>query len=231
MSDYRMFFAALTLTLLAAMAGCSTVPKESVELSATVGRDLEEVHRAHRALAELHFDQIIGEVNAFVDETYRPAFIEQFAEEFRLADNIKKVLREEPAKLLPVMTGFVRIATERIENKRRALLGPIEAQRRAVLTSIDEAHRQIQSAQAIVTGHLASVRKVHDVQNEILAKAGLGDVRERVATKTSEVSDTVADMISKGKVLDAKVKNATEKITALDKAMDEAKDQLSADGK
>ena len=35
------------------LAGCAQVPQESIELSATIGRDLETVHAANRHLAQL----------------------------------------------------------------------------------------------------------------------------------------------------------------------------------
>jgi hypothetical protein len=227
MLAYRKFFIVVTVVFLAGIAGCSTVPKEAVELSNTVGRDIEEVHRSHRALAELYFDQMIDEVNSFVDKTYRPAFIAKFADEFKLDDKVKLIVREDPQKLMPVMTRFVTVATERIEKKRNELLTPIKAQRRDVLANIDMAYRQIQAAQAIVTGHLASVRKVHDVQNEMLAKVGLGDVRERIATKTSEVSKTVADFVNKGKKIDSGIDTAKGKIAKLDTAIAEVREKLS----
>jgi hypothetical protein len=227
MLAYRKFFIVVTVAFLAGIAGCSTVPKEAVELSNTVGRDIEEVHRSHRALAELYFDQMIDEVNSFVDKTYRPAFIAKFADEFKLDDKVKLIVREDPQKLMPVMTRFVTVATERIEKKRNELLTPIKAQRRDVLANIDMAYRQIQAAQAIVTGHLASVRKVHDVQNEMLAKVGLRDVRERIATKTSEVSKTVADFVNKGKKIDSGIDTAKGKIAKLDTAIAEVREKLS----
>jgi len=128
------------------------------------------------------------------------------------------------------MTRFVTIATERIEKKRKELLGPIEDQRREVLTNIDLAHRQIQSAQAILMGHLASVVKVHEVQNEMMAKVDLGDVRERIAVKTSKVSNAVKDIVSKGKEINSGIGAAKEKIAKFDEAIAEAKDKLSKMG-
>jgi len=93
MLEHRKFFVVFLLVLLVGSTGCSTVPKEAIELSNTVSRDLEEVHRSHHALAELHFDKIIAEVNLFVDETYRLAFITKFADEFKLNDKVERFYR------------------------------------------------------------------------------------------------------------------------------------------
>lgn len=203
-------------------AACDLVPKEAVELSNTVGRDLEEVQRAHIALAELHFGQIKERANTFIDEVYRPAFIAKLAEEARLADAVKNTLANNPEELLAGLTEFVQVGTERVERKRRELLGPIEQQEAAVISKINEAHRQIQAAQAIVTGHLASVRKVREVQNEILAGVGLKGLREEIAATTARVSGTVDDLVVKGKAVSGKVDNAEKIIREVDSRISEA---------
>ena len=227
-------FAAKPLFVVAIILGltaCDMVPKEAVELSNTVGRDLEEVHRAHRALAVLHFGRIEEDANSFIDETYRPAFIKKFAEEFRLNQQVTTILANDPEKLLPVLTRFVETATVRVEAKREQLLKPIQDQRGQVVEEIDAAHRQIQAAQAVVTGHLASVRKVREVQNEILAKVGLGEFRQKVATRTAEISNKVADFVEKGEAIEAKGEGFARKIGEIDGAIDKLKSEISALGK
>ena len=226
--------------LLLGTAACDTVPRESVELSNTVGRDLEEVHRAHRALAQLHFGKIEDDINRFIDDTYRPAFIARFAGEFRLNDQIERILRDDPAKLLPVLTRFVTVAVERIEKKRTELLAPLREQKNSVIEEIDSAHRQIQAAQAVVTGHLASVMKVREVQNEFLAKAGLGGVREKIAKTTATISDKVDGFVRTGEKIRAeadsiessvrdaaaRVKAIADKVSKIDEAMDKLKTEI-----
>jgi len=213
------------------LGACDVVPQEAVELSNTVGRDLEEVHRAHRALAELYFSRIEDDINNFIDTTYRPAFIKKFAEEFKLADNVNLILAQDPDKLLPVLTGFVERAVDRTEAKRRELLEPIQMQKQAVIEEIDTAHRQIQAAQAVVTGHLASVRKVREVQNELLAKVGLGDLRQKIADTTADISDKVADFVATGEKIDAGAGTAIAKVGEIDTAIEDLKTAILNVGK
>lgn len=217
---------ALLAILLAGVAACATVPDESVELSNTVGRDLEEVHRAHRALADLHFSRIEQDINRFIDETYRPAFIRNFAEEFKLDVKVTQVVDRDPDKLLPLLTRFVEVANSRIEAKRAELLDPIQTQKKLVISEIDAAHRQIQAAQAVVTGHLASVRKVREVQNEALAKSGLDDLTTKIATATADVSDRVAGFVEKGHQIETQADSAAVRIQELDAKIDEFRTAL-----
>lgn len=211
------------------LAGCQSVPSESVELANTVGRDLEEIHRSHLALAELHFNQQINRANEFIDETYRPAYIEEFAREFRLADQVELIIDRDAEKLLPVLTRFVKVANERVEAKRSTLVDPIRAQRDAVIVEINTAYRQVHAAQAVVTGHLASIRDVREVQNEMLAGIGLEGLPARIASTTTRVSEGVSTMIAKGEKLDRDSVDAVEKIRKLEESIEAFRKSLSDD--
>lgn len=217
--------AALALVLLSA---CAAVPGESVELANTVGRDLEEIHRAHVALVELHFDRAEAEVDRFIDGTYRPAFIAEFAREFRLAERVAEISAADPDKLQPVLARFVTVATDRVAAKRAELVGPIRAQRRQVLAEVEQAYRRIVSAHAIVTGHLASVRDVRELQGEALARAGLEGLPQRIADTTARVSRGVDDVVRRGREIDARIADVGERVRELDAAIDAARASISA---
>jgi uncharacterized lipoprotein YajG len=195
-------FAALAVLIL---AGCAQVPPEAVELSNTVGRDITEMRRAHLALVDLHFDKSKAAINRFVDETYAPAFIAEFAKEADLVEKVKLSIATVPDELLDGLTVFVRIAHDRIERKRGELLDPVLEQQRQVTEEVNAAYEQILTAQAIVSGHLASVRKVYEVQNQLIAKTGLTDLREKIGATTARVSDKVGDLVATGEKIDAKI--------------------------
>lgn len=217
--------APLALVLLAA---CAAVPRESVELANTVGRDLEAVHDAHLALVELHFDEAEAEVDRFIDETYRPAFIAEFARELRLPERVAAITAADPDKLQPMLARFVTIATERVEAKRAELVEPIRAQRRQVLAEVEQAYRRIVSAHAIVTGHLASVRDVQELQGEALARAGLEGLPQRIADTTARVSRGVDEVVRRGREVDARIADVGERVRELDAAIDAARASISA---
>src|SRR5467141_1402299 len=120
------------LTVAAAILdACATTPRQTVELSATVGRDLAAVHVAHIALARRYFDRMESDVNAFVDEAYRPYSIDKNMKDFGLIDKII----HPPVSLdaLDIMALFLDRITRDIEGYRADLLRPIRAQREKVL--------------------------------------------------------------------------------------------------
>ena len=78
-----------TIGRIAAVAGllivsaCAQVPKESVELSTTVGRDLLALQDAHRQTALELFQRMLVDVDRFVDDTYAPYQIQKTLEQDR----------------------------------------------------------------------------------------------------------------------------------------------------
>jgi len=214
---------ALVLVLSLGVAqGCATVPREAVDLSTTVGRDLEAVHRAHVALLNGYFDRMEADVNVFVDTKYRAYSIERNARDFDLVGRLKQPA--EGLDTLDVVEVFVEELVRDIEDLRGKLLQPIRKQRAEVQTAVEEAYRRIQDAQAVVTGHLASVRRVHDLQEEMLAKANLDGLRDRFVNGTVKASEAIAKMTGTAEF-------ARDKIDEFEKSLEQLKKLTESIGK
>ncbi|WP_243336841.1 hypothetical protein [Anaeromyxobacter soli] len=190
----------------ALVVGCASVPQQAVDLSVTAGRDLDAVHRAHIALLDSYFDRMESDVNAFVDSEYRTYSIERNMKDFKLVDKIRDPSTAgEGLDALDVMEVFVEEIVADVEAFRASLLGPVRAQRAEVRTAIEDAYRRIQDAQAIVTGHLASVRRVHDLQDEMLARAGLEGLREKFVDTTAKSADAIAKLTKETEYVSGKM--------------------------
>jgi hypothetical protein len=222
------------LGLIAMLYSCASVPKESVELSATVGRDIIVVYEAHKELATILFARMKKDVNTFVDDSYAPYQIGKLLEsdfadansgEFEsmtgsLIDAAKNSDDFEKQKQAMGLTkDFISVVHEEIEDYRKILLIPIEKQELEVLGAIDRSYNQIIYANSIVTGHLASVRKVHDAQEDLLNKFGLENLRADTAQKLSEYSVGVDNILKEVKKVDVNdvEKQMTEVKTQFDK--------------
>lgn len=201
-------FAAGALALLA--AACADVPEEAVTLSVTVGKDLAEVHRAHYALADKYFDTVRSDVESFIQETYRPFIVRDVLG--RKAPGHSKTMwervvaqadaaqRGDPeADPLGFMTVTVSLITKRIESTRAELMRPIDEQEAEVLRAINDTYNRLQHAQAVVTAHLASVRRVQEAQDDILSRAGLKDLRRNFIDRTADISERIAGIVEKAR--------------------------------
>jgi hypothetical protein len=113
------------------------------------------------------------------------------------------------------MGSTVTKLTAKIATYSKELLAPIEAQERDVLKAIDDSYTRIQNAHAVVTGHLASVRKVTQAQEDLLDATGLKGTREKVIDTAAEVSDKIAELTSKAQAGQDKVESFAQKLCEL----------------
>lgn len=200
------------LACLLFIGACAQVPRESVELSATVGRDLAEMRRAHIELIRLYYDRQLTDIDQFIDQVYVPFQVEQ-----TLADPVIRqellgaidggssndptgVRQQEAVAKLQV---FLEILNEEVETFRASKRAPVEAQRDMLLDRVSEGYDRIHYANAIVTGHLASVVRVHEAQADVLARLDAGDLRQRVSARASETSNQIAQLIIDSKAREA----------------------------
>jgi len=198
----------LMIVSLVLQFGCAQVPKEAVELSATVGRDLTEMKKSHIALIDIYYSGLLNDINNFVDNVYLPYQIRR-----TLADDIWKsemlsaiesASKDDPSgkkqkDSFKKIEFFLQIIQKEVESYRKLKLKPVKEQYASVLKSINSSYEQIHYANSIVTGHLASVVKVHDSQNEILEKLDLKDLRVNVGTGNAGVSEKIGELVQKAK--------------------------------
>ncbi len=201
---------------LLALASCARVPQQSVELSATVGRDIVQAHAAHKTTAELLFSRMKEDINQFVDEVYAPYQIQMLLEAdmqdfnnqsteslfYSLHAATEEGNAAKQKEVMDRMEFFVRFIREDVESYRKALLAPVLQQEQEVLTAIDRSYNQIIYANSIVTGHLASVRKVHDAHEEILNEIGLEGLREQATVNLAAASARLSEVLDKTRKAD-----------------------------
>ena len=205
------------LPIIVLITSCAVVPKESVELSATVGRDVVTVYKAHKELSTLVFSRMKKDVNTFVNDVYTPYQIGELLEmdfsdaesgEFEsMTGSILEAAKNsfdfaKQKKAINLMNDFISVVHEEVESYRGILLAPIEEQELEVMSAIDRSYNQIIYANSIVTGHLASVRKVHDAQEDMLNKFGLENLRTETAQKLSNYSTGVDKILKEAKKVD-----------------------------
>lgn len=212
----------LTFVCVLFVAGCAQIPKESVELSATLGRDLQEVQQSHRRSVDLLFDRDVERVSNYIEQVATPAFISAAIKAVgptvaqNLADATKPTATaDEQKRAFDRMAKIVKEVTDRLAKQRKELIEPLEAARKETLAELDRAYAELQRANTVVTAHLASIVKVHSVQDDLLAKAGLKDFRSKVGEEALKVNSKVTDAVSEAlevEVVLAKLKEAISKL-------------------
>lgn len=225
----------LSVALVFLVSSCALVPRESVELSTSVGRDVSAMYDAHRALATTLFGRIKGDVNRFVDTIYAPYQIQfvlarqkarQFAGDHNNLFSVLETSVKDPdnssaqTDVLDFMTATVELVHNDIESYRAQRLAPILAQEREVLSALDRSYDRIQRGNAAVTAHLASIVKVNEAQDEILSAVQLDGLREKTGLALSEASSKIAHFVDTAKRVDGSLDQAKTKINDLTNQFD-----------
>lgn len=221
-------------TIILPIMACAQTPKQSIELSATVGRDVAEMHKAHRELGTLLFDRMISDVNQFVDDVYTPYQIEQTLKEYQfvLSDAIQEASQSDPTgeaqkNAYALLKIYVEELRNEIEAYREELLVPIRNDRDQFMAKLDAAYQQIHYANSIVTGHLSSIAKVYDTQDEILAKVGIEGLRQESGEKLAKMSKEVAALVETASRGNAEIDEAAAKLKHIITKFNEMQDPVT----
>lgn len=209
----------LAFAALALLAGCAQVPKESIQLSATVGRDVAEIERSHRALVRVHYDGLERSINRFVDEVYAPYQIGETLKNPQVGGKLVQAIQDAAQPVSDDNTkhvafdalGYYFLAVRgNIEKYRGELLQPVRAQRDHVLQQLDLAYRQVQNGNSIVTGYLASVAKITEEQNKLLAQVGLPNLQADISNDADKLSQELSTVNLQVHTGELKLANAVE---------------------
>lgn len=204
----RLWVIVFVAGLLSALTlGCASVPKESVELSAVMGRDIAALHQSYRILIHECFEGYRRERLAYLDNEWTPLFMEQWLVDGHLlaiaegrevydaaADSFvaPQQGREREGKLSSI-TSWAQAAVEQIGVKREKLLFPLDVQERDLVAAVDSTFDRLYRGNAAITAHLNSLRKVQEVQDEQLSALGFPDIRVRFGELVSEASRRAAE--------------------------------------
>jgi hypothetical protein len=209
----------LLFATLALAAGCAQVPKESIQLSATVGRDVAEIERSHRALVRIHYDGLERSINRFVDEVYAPYQIGETLKKPEVGGKLVQAIQDGAQPVSDDNTkrvafdaiGYYFLTVRgSVEKYRAELLQPVRDQRDRVLQQLDIAYRRVQNGNAIVTGYLASVAKITEEQNKLLAQIGLPNLQAEIGTEADKLSQELSTVNVQVHTGEMKLTNAVE---------------------
>jgi hypothetical protein len=148
----------ITTTLI---TSCASIPKETVLLSQTLGKDLKILHNSHRNIVQLYYKKIKDNINVFVEEVYTPYNIN-----YRLNNELQNYKNGKYSLyglILPKpLEGIVKLDTIQvnkeainymedilfivksdIEDYRDGLLSPIETEERELLKKINQSYENV----------------------------------------------------------------------------------------
>lgn len=206
--------------------GCASVPKEVVELSYWTGEDLASLYESYDKLIHEFYNKMRDERVAYLDDTWYPRFLQNWIENGELVAIAKgeKIWSDEEERLITTPPGtdpqetlrtlgdWVNFALYAYEDKEVTLLASLNEGEAALRQEVEKAFRQIMRANATITAHLNSIRKVQQVQDEALEALHIKDIRDRINDILVKASDEAARGLEEIRQLDEKKDDLTEQI-------------------
>ncbi|MCX5795026.1 MAG: hypothetical protein NTY77_06000 [Elusimicrobia bacterium] len=212
-------------------AGCASVPKEVVELSYAMGQDLDAVHRSYIALIHDRFERFRAERLRYFNERWKPTFVEAWIRDGRLTDIAngqvvwsgaeKKFVApsgsQQKDQLLHSVQLWAVTAINGLDKKKRELMDPLDADEKSMIASVDDAFLRLSSANAAITAHLNSLRKVQEVQDEALQALKVKEIRDKLDQLIVTTSQNAQKGLEDVKTADQLLDKAQEEIQSLKK--------------
>jgi hypothetical protein len=215
--------------LLIGIVGCASVPKEIVELSYRTGEDLTALHESYDNLIGMFFEKMRAERVSYLNDIWYPRFLENWMERGQLVSVAKGevIWSDEQEKLIPTppntdpkeafhtLRDWVDYALYAYDVKEEALLKPLNDEELALRRDVQMAFLRMMRANAIITTHLNSIRKVQEVENEALEALYIKDLRNRIDSTLVNISEKAAKELNKIRRIDESVDNLDEQIKSL----------------
>ncbi len=225
----KLLLAFFSSILLLGMSGCGSVPKEVVELSYTTGKDLVSIHKSYDSLIHQFYENLRSQRQQYLDDVWYPQFLSNWRDDGELVAIAKKekVWSVKDEKLVPTPTGttdeehmdtlneWVNFSLYAYEVKEEALFLSLNQEEAELRKNVNDSLNRLIKANAAITAHLNSLRKIKEIQDDVLKALDIEDLREKIDSTLIAASKGAQDSLDEIKVADAKVVDFSNAIKAI----------------
>jgi hypothetical protein len=139
------------------LAGCARIPRQSVELSQSIGSGMAAEHRACVEMVDLYFDQKRERIDQWIEQKYVPTFVANVRTELKAAGKNPDAFDEElTIKLM-----------RRVIQRRNEMQSGLQKTRQALLDKVNANHALLVNANQQLTALLESAADVQDAQSTL----------------------------------------------------------------
>jgi len=161
-----LFILLFLLGLSLSFVGCVTLPKESVQLSASLSGMIATARRSHLAVIDEYVAQRREIINLYMYEIWFPKFIKNFIKMANLQKDVCK--NRDKGEAATNMRDFAMAAVARYMERRNKLIHALEEVERELKSKATEHYDRIALVNSTVTNYLQSAQKNAEFQNKLL---------------------------------------------------------------
>ena len=153
------------------LAGCVSLPKETVQLSGEMGSMITNAKAAHYALLDQYEAERRGRIDDYMASTWIPRFIRTMAKNGDLWGKTCKIANTRDSA--DELQGFVEAAALQIAGKRKELTDALDYAMADLRTAVRAHYDLLEQSNQVVNRNLRSIRANDEVTESLLKKNGI----------------------------------------------------------
>lgn len=163
---------------------CSSINPSTVQLSAEVGKRMNEMQSLHMKAIHNYFDLEEQKINDFVDQTWKPLFLKNFIAESKVLDLLQNVSRIDEQ----TQTNIQKIIGENLAD-------PSESQQATakVLEALNKSRDQEEGAMRTILKDYIEDNKVEQAANHIYSILGTDEPAQIIFEFTEQANLTIEE--------------------------------------
>jgi len=189
----------LPLILIFFLAACAKIPVQSIVLADAIKEEGLRMHKINLAMINNIFDSKKKDVNEFIENTYTPAYLENFKKILPVTTDYKKEFNDIFQAALP-----------EINLAKDSLLNALEDQRKKIINKLNEDYKVFENATDELNKLLSSAVNLNASRQDIYNQA---KTLSKGKIDISAVESALEKFLQKGG-------DVSKNIIALDKDMD-----------
>ncbi len=161
----------IPLAFFLAVAGCVSIPKETVVLSGEMGTMIASAKEAHLALLDQYEADRRERIDDYLETVWIPRFIKTMAKDGDLWGKTCAIRNTTDSAL--GLQGFVESAAQQIAGRRKELTDALDITMADLRAGVRNHYAMLERANQAVTSNLRSVRANDEVTESLLRKNGV----------------------------------------------------------
>ena len=157
--------------ILSLMAGCISVPKETVTLSEELGEMIKSSESTHLALIDEYTAERKNRIDQFLKEKWLPDFMKEFTADSKLEEKLADKKNPEERSLF--MSQFAEAAVAELTKRQKAMYGAVDIVGDSLRSRVREHYNNMRLTNESLTIYLRSASKVSKTRDELLKKINL----------------------------------------------------------
>lgn len=153
------------------LAGCVSLPKETVQLSGEMSSMISNAKTAHMALLDQYEAERRGRIDDYMESTWIPRFIRTMAKDGDLWGKTCAIKNTTDSAL--ELQGFVEAAALQIAGKRKELTDALDYAMVDLRAAVRAHYDLLEQSNQVVNRNLRSIRANDEVAESLLKKNGV----------------------------------------------------------